>query len=188
MQQIRKELHFTQQELALLLGVSRSTIALCEAGLRTLPVKAITKWERLHHYWQQSLRHQLPAPRPAASPYLLKQSNTLFQLKARMQRAAARSVAISQQLTKMENRHRRLGLKLFVINSLIQESDHKREMQLLVNRSQLTQMHLANCCPLSREMLQFKLRLLNAEQKAALSSSVIVQQDGNNVNHSRKQA
>ncbi|WP_300599387.1 helix-turn-helix transcriptional regulator [Niabella sp.] len=179
MKQIRKAFNLSQQELALLLNVSRSTIAHYENGLRSLPAGAAEKWLALQQQWQQSAQ-RASAPQTSRERFLqVQHQQSLDLLNMHQQRAAARSVSITQQLTAMEEQYARLINKLYILKRLVQEAPAgSRRMELLANRLQLTLIQLSECCPQRRQLLAFKLQVLTAQQKAALAGKVIVQQQG----------
>ncbi|ANH80915.1 hypothetical protein A8C56_07915 [Niabella ginsenosidivorans] len=179
MKKIRKALNLSQQELALLLNVSRSTIAMYEKGLRSLPSKASEIWCRVQLLWQQSLIRTVPAAAMANSHHLQQQQQALSQLNARVQRAAARRVRLTQQLTYMEEQHQRLGFKLYVLRHLMEDAlPGSRQLQLLKNRELMTLIRLAGCCSSRRQLLAFQLQVLATEQKAALSGIITLGQEG----------
>ena len=179
MKQIREDLHLSQQALALLLNVSRSAISHYENGMRNMPAKAAAKWSSLFQLWQQQ-REKTIQPGAAADPYRqLRQQQSLQALNAQLQRAAARSVSISQRLTHMEKRHDRLAHKLHFLKNLIKECrPGTRQMDLLKSLEEVTRIQIAECCPEQRQLLTGKLQVLGMQQKAALACRVIIQHPG----------
>lgn len=177
MQEIRKNLNLSQQELALLLNVSRSTISKYEKGLRSLPAEASLKWMKMQQQWQENQRKP-DLLRPRQNSYLtVQQEHCLAILNALAQRAAVRSVSVTQQLSALEEQHRILLQKLFFLKELLKETSHgSRQAELIGNRMQHTLIGLAGCGPERRQLLSYKLQVLAAQQKAALAGKVIVQQ------------
>lgn len=179
MKKIRKDLNLSQQELALLLNTSRSAIAMYEKGLRDLPAAAALKWMQLQLQWQEDRRKpNLLRPLQNAHVTVL-QEQSLTQLNAQEQRAAARTVSITQQLSQLEERHRLLLQKLYFLKELLSETPaHSRQAELLKNRMQHTLICLAQCSPARRQLLAVKLQVVAARQKAALAGKVILLQQG----------
>ncbi|WP_018629984.1 helix-turn-helix transcriptional regulator [Niabella aurantiaca] len=177
MKEIRKNLNLSQQELALLLNVSRSTIAMYEKGLRPLPPEASLKWMKMQQQWQENQRKP-NLLRPGQNSYLtVQQEQCLAFLNAQAQRAAIRSVSVTQQLAALEDQHRILLQKLHFLKELLEETPRgSRQAELIGNRMQHTLIGLAYCGPERRQLLSYKLQVLTAQQKAALASKVIVQQ------------
>ncbi|WP_300603865.1 helix-turn-helix transcriptional regulator [Niabella sp.] len=179
MKAIRKEFNLSQQELALLLNVSRSTIAMFENGLRALPARASKQWTQLLLLWQEyGPKNQLP--RGDQNQYLkVQQKESMNRLNAQVQRAAARSVSLAQQLAQQETQYPFLVKRMHLLKALMRETPAgSSQMALLKNRAELTQIQLAACCPQRRQLLVFRLQALTALQKAALAGAVIVQQQG----------
>jgi hypothetical protein len=177
MKEIRKDLNLTQQEMASLLNVSRSAIAMYEKGMRELPAAASLAYNKLMLFWQQSMGRQRTL-RPINSPFLqVEQTQCTARLKACQERAAATIVHITQQLSAMEQKHQKLSQQLHVLQSLMQDArPGTLQMSLLKNREQMVLIRLSKCSPERRQMLQFRLQVLTARQKAALSGNVILQQ------------
>lgn len=179
MRQMRKDLSLSQQELALMLNVSRSAIALYEKGLRPLPAKAGKIWAEMILLWQRQQRLTEPPRHLERNLLIAQQQQSLSLLNLHLQRAAARSISITQQLTGMEQQYRCQVRKLHFIKGVMQEAKQgSREMELLQNREQQALLTLAGCCPQRRQLLAFKLQVLRSQQKAALAGKVIVQQQG----------
>lgn len=177
MKKIRKDLNLSQQDLALLLHVSRSTIAMYEKGMRSLPSKATEKWCRLQALWQQGLARKLPVVTMTNSHHYQQQHQALLQLNDRVQRAAARKVSLTLRLAHMETQHSSLGLKLYVLRNLMEDAlPGSRQLQLLKNREQMALIRLAGCCPARRQWLAFQLQVLTTEQKAAQAGTIILRQ------------
>lgn len=177
MKKIRQELGFSQQDMALLLNISRSTVSMYEKGRRHLPAKATEKWTELQLLWQEHHRKTL-LPRNSENSFLrVQHSHSLSLLDDHVQRAAARSIGLTQQLSRMEAEHARLVKKLHFLRGLMAGTQkHSRELALLKNREQQTFLSLAACCPQRRQLLAFRLQVLQSQQKAALAGKVIVQQ------------
>ncbi|MBO9620832.1 MAG: helix-turn-helix transcriptional regulator [Niabella sp.] len=179
MKKIRKHLNLSQQELALLLNTSRSAIAMYEKGLRDLPAAAALKWMQLQLQWQQDQRKPNLLRLHQSAHLTVQQEQSLMLLNAQEQRAAARTVTITQQLSVLEKRHRLLLQKLYFLKELLAESPaHSRHAALLKNRMQHTLISLAECSPACRQLLAFQLQVLTARQKAALAGKVILLQQG----------
>ncbi len=179
MKKIRKELGFSQQELALMLSISRSAISMYEKGLRHLPAKAAAKWAGLQLIWQEQQQKKL-LPRNIEKSFLqVQHRESVLQLNEHAQRAAALSISITQQMSRLEERHNSLSKKLQVLKGLMEDTPKGgRQMEFLKNREQQTLIGLAACCPQRRQLLAFKLQVLRSQQKAALAGKVIVQQQG----------
>ena len=179
MREIRKNLNLSQQELALLLNVSRSAIAMYEKGQRPLPAAASLKWMKIQLHWQEN-RHRCGLLLPAPNTYLtVQQEACAMLLNVQLQKAAARCVSITQQLSVMEKLHLQLMQKLRFLKEVLDETPKgSRQAELLKNRMQYTLIGLAQCCPGQRELLNYKLKVLTAQQKAALAGKVILQQLG----------
>ena len=176
MKKIREHLSLSQQDLALLLNVSCSTIAMYECGMRSLPSKATEKWCRLQALWHQSQMRAIPAVAAANVHNRLQQQRALSLLNDRVKRAAIRKIGLTMRLSRMETQHRNYGLKLYVLRNLMEEAlPGSRELQLLKNREQMTLIRLAGCCSSRRQLLTFQLQVLTSEQKAAQAGTVILQ-------------
>lgn len=179
MRQMRKDLDLSQQELALMLNVSRSAIALYEKGLRPLPAKAGIKWAEMQLLWQRQ-QHLTQPPRNIEKHFIIaRHRQSLSLLNLHLQRAAARSISITQQLTGMEQQYQRQVRKLHFLKGIMENSQPgSRQMQLLQNREQQALGVMSGCCPQRRQMLAFQLQVLQARQKAALAGKVVLQQQG----------
>lgn len=177
MKKIRIELGFTQQDMALLLNISRSAVSMYEKGLRHLPGKASAKWAVLQLLWEENNQKKI-LPRHAEKSLLkTQQHHSLSLLHMQVQRAAERAISITQQVSRMEAQHSRLVKKIHFIKGLMQEAKPgSREMELLENREQRTLIGLAACGPERRQLLAYKLQVLHSQQKAALAGKVILQQ------------
>ncbi len=177
MKKIRQELGLSQQDLALLLNVSRSAISMYEKGFRPLPAKAAEKWTALQRLWQEQ-RQKTLLPRNIEKSFLqVQQRESLSLLNIQAQKAAALSVRLTQQVARLEEKHNRMFKKLHLIKGLMRDTPKgSREMELLKNREQRTLISLAACSPERRQLLAYKLQVLHSQQKAALAGKVVVQQ------------
>lgn len=173
MKQIRKDLHLSQQDLALLLNVSRSTICHYEKGIRNMPVHALEKWVHLQSLWQQNQTQKLPAFVAENKFLKLQEAEALERLNLHVQQAAARAISLTQQLTQMETLRRQLVQKLMLLARLRQETPTgSRQFLLLKNRQQMTLLRLTECCAARQELLALKLQVLQSQQRAALAGKV----------------
>lgn len=177
MKEIRKSLGLSQQELALLLNVSRSAIAMHEKGMRSLSAEASLKWVKMQLLWQEQRRNP-SLLQPGSNTYVtVQQEQSLTLLNAQLQRAAARSISIAQQLAILEEQHRLLLQKLrFLKEMLAQTPRGGRQAAFIKNRMQHTLIGLAGCGPGRCQLLRYQLQVLTAQQKAALAGKVIVLQ------------
>ena len=150
-----------------------------EKGLRPLPARAAKKWAEITLLWQSKQR-LTDLPRQLEKSLLIaQQQQSLSRLNLHLQRAAARSISITQQLTSMEQQYRCQVRKLHFIKGLmLEEKPRSRQMQLLQNMEQQALGILAGCCPQRRQLLAFQLQVLQARQKAALAGKVVLQQQG----------
>ncbi len=154
MKQMRKDLQLSQQEMASLLNVSRSAIAMYEKGMRELPSAASLAYHKLTLSWQQSMGRQRTL-HLINSPFLqVEQTQCMARLKACHEKAAATTVHIAQQLSDMEQKHQKLAQQLHVLRALMEETrPGTLQMSLLKNREQMALIRLSKCCPQRRQML-----------------------------------
>jgi len=177
MKEIRKNLGLSQQELALLLNVSRSVVAMHEKGMRNLPAEASLKWMKMQLLWQEQRRNPSLLHTGSNTYVSLQQEQSLTLLNAQVQRAAARSISVAQQLALLEEQHRLLLQKLHFLKEILAQTPRgSRQAALIKNRVQDTLIGLAGCSPGRCQLLRYQLQVLTAQQKAALAGKVIVLQ------------
>jgi len=179
MKDLRTKLLLTQQELALLTGVSVSVISMYEKGLRSLPARAggITSkmYERMYLAQTQPVagRGELPA---RAQRQLL---NVQHMLKAHARKAADKQRYWDRLLGNMRLRYDRLTQKLAFIQGMMQEAGpDPRKMELLKNMETRVLQFMDGCGPAKQLVLEYRLSVLKARQEVALQMQAGLPQKG----------
>lgn len=169
MKAIRKNLHLTQRELAGLLGISNSVIALYERGQRNLPSKATEKLVALQLLFQQTGLQKTAPKYKVTSRQQAQQLKVEKMLKAHVQRAAAKALHTSQVLSQMQERYDQLLKKMELIQHLLQQSlPATRERSLLENMELDVLEALDRCGPARQAVAAYRLAILKGRQQVAL--------------------
>ncbi|MBZ4190446.1 helix-turn-helix transcriptional regulator [Niabella beijingensis] len=177
MKSLRTQLHLTQREMADLIGVSYSVIALYEKGRRNLPTKASIKLAQL----QLSLQQQPLTKKRTEDIIFNQQQSKLLKLEkvlnSHARKAAAKEINTSFILGKMEDRYKRLIEKLAFIHRLMEDtSPTSKEMSLLQNMELTVMEGLDNCSYAKQRITKYKLEVLKGRKQAALQTMENIQQ------------
>ena len=171
--------HLTQRELAALIGVSNSVIAMYEKGRRSLPAKAALKLATLQMAMQQNDNVKKTPSIKLFSRRHAQHHKAQKLLKAHAQKAAADALRISQELERMQLQHRQLEKKLDFLQALMaQAQPGTRQMSLLENLELDVLDAMEQCCPAKQELAAYKISLCNARQQAALHMHAQMEQAG----------
>lgn len=169
MKAIRKNLHLTQRELAGLLGVSNSVIALYERGQRSLPSKATEKLVALQLLFQQTGQQRSTPHYKVTSRQQAQLLKVEKMLKAHAQRAAAKALHTSQVLSRMQDRYQQQLKKMELVQQLLQQTQPAtRERSFLDNMELDVLEALDHCGPARQAVATYQLAILKARQQVAL--------------------
>ncbi len=177
MKYFRAQLHLTQQELAVFLGVSQSLLSMYEKDRRELPTQASLKLARLEselHQFQQ--QKTVPAPKEAQREQKrMQQLEKLLDRQAR--KAEADLLRLGEALDKMKQQQKQLSLKRkFIKKLMIPGSSWLEDKPLLQNMELDAEAALNGCNLVSQQKAAYKLLLLKARIKAARQVQQTVRQ------------
>ncbi|GEM_PF-5472777 len=164
----RQHLHLNQEELADLLGISKSAVGMYETGLRPLTEAADARLQLLKEYWQRFVREGLPPGALLhAAPPDLKRCKMLVE--ACVRKASADAVRYSQLLEQMNNNQRQLEQKQFFIRYLmLQETGDSFPLVVLRKLEQQLKKRSKSCCADLQQVLVFRLNTATVLQQLAL--------------------
>lgn len=172
MKNLRHQLGFTQEELAVLLGVSRVVVTLYEKGLRNLPAKAHQKLSHIQVLIYKSSNHKYA---PCQQLLALQQKHyqkAQNQLQGQAKKAAQQAIRVSMQLNKIRERLQQLEEKLALIQLLQRNTaPDSREQRLLQNMEQQLINALDTCNPACEYTTAYKLATLRSKQQTASEMS-----------------
>jgi len=168
MKNLRKEVFFTQKELAELAGISRSAISLGEKGYRTMPANVVLLLGQIKSIRQQSSGRKIfTANRPLKFEQTQKQKLEK-QLKGHIEKASLDAVRLSQTLEKMQERYRYLFEKLNLLQILKENSGPETKRMALLEWMELDTIDkMKNCSAIKQTNLRYKLMLSDAKKQAA---------------------
>ena len=158
---IRKLLGITQEQLAILLGISRSTLSLYELGKRNLPIEAKIKLTQLLAQSQS-----LDLMKDKSNSHLTKDKSQLIQKliqKNQIEINQLQKKLVLFQKKKIKNEARN---KLFEYLNEVQNPDIKKEIYLFKSFKNETTTKTSTKILISIFELEIKLELLFKEQKA----------------------
>ncbi|GEM_PF-2852849 len=179
MNNLRNELSFTQEEMAILLGVSRTLITLYEKGMRNLPAKALEKLSRI-----QILINEASNKKPAPCRKLLalqqkhrQQAQNL--LHAHAKKAATQAIRLSMQIAVIRQHYQQLENKAKLFHLLLQNVEKEsREWHLLSNMQEQLLHNLDTGSPTSQYIVAYQLSLLITKQQVAMELYRTLQKRG----------
>ncbi|MBO9595652.1 MAG: helix-turn-helix transcriptional regulator [Niabella sp.] len=168
MKYFRAQLHLTQQELAVFLGVSQTLLSMYEKNLRELPTQASLKLARLElelHQFQQ--QKAVPDSKEA-----LQGQKRMQQLERLLDRQARKAevdlLRLDAALDNMRQQQKQLDLKLAFIKRLMTPGSPWLEDKPLLQNMELDAEAALNSCDLAcQQRMAYKLLLLKARAKAA---------------------
>lgn len=162
-------LPFTQQELALLLGVSRSAVALYAAGSRSLPTAALIKLSELEIAAAKPSGKSRKTTAQVKEFNKLQQQKTERRLQQQAQKAEMERLRRERELEKLRFRHEGLVRKLVILQTLKEKTiTGSRPKSLLEHIEQQTLRAMETCCPARQLWVEYRLLALQNNQKAAL--------------------
>ncbi|MBZ4192162.1 helix-turn-helix transcriptional regulator [Niabella beijingensis] len=169
MKLLRTQLQLSQQELADLIDVSRSTITMYEKGWRNLPSAAMVKLVQLELLHQQ-LQLKKTVPNKQLQTFLqLRMLKVEKVLNAHARRAAADALTISFTLSHMQERYAQLQQKLAFVHHLMEDAAPDTRQMIRLRNMELNVLEAMDSCSPDRQLVaQYKLSTLKARQQAAL--------------------
>ena len=171
MKSLRKELPFTQAELAALTGTTTSAICMYEKGQRSLSAKAVIKMAEL----QLLLVQNTPAQKNPGGQASLKQPNAQRlklekMLKANISKASEDAMRLNLILDKMKERYMALQDKMTLIQLLKQEAiPQTRQMALLEVMEINALAKMEQCNKIQQLVIQYRLAICEAKKLATLN-------------------
>ncbi|MCF3110709.1 helix-turn-helix transcriptional regulator [Niabella sp. CC-SYL272] len=177
MKYFRAQLHLTQQELAVFLGISQSLLSMYEKNLRELPVQASLKLARLelelHQFQQQKAISDLK--------HALHQQKNMRKLETLLNRQARQAewnlLRLSEALDKMKERQKQLDLKLAFIKRLMTPgSSWLEDKPLLQNMMLDAEAALDGCDVACQQRMTYQLLLLKSRIKIMRQAQETVRQ------------
>ncbi len=156
--QIRKEMGFSQQELAGYLGLSRTQVADFESGQRDLPHKATGKWTRMKHCLDSA--EELDAN--AAAIQQAHQQQQVAPFMAKMASRCQRNVyVLQQQLQAMETEYAECVGTLALIAQLCKLPPSSRGNEIWINQVEARmQKNCWACGPGKQAVVSLKLQAM----------------------------
>lgn len=165
MKSLRNQLNLTQEELAGLIGVSRSTITLYEKGLRNLPAKCGLKLAQLQGLLLQNKRKKMMPNKRLMAQQQKQYSKMEKKLNGYANKAAAQAARMSLKLSRMQERYEQLTQKLELVQVMMEDATPgTREMLLLQNMELGTLAAMKQCDPPRQMLAGYRLELLQALQ------------------------
>ncbi|MGJ7032808.1 helix-turn-helix domain-containing protein [Niabella hirudinis] len=168
MKELRNRLQFSQQQMALLLGVSRSALALYENGHRSLPTHALIKAGELELLSKQKRAKSNRAVTPAKEQDLAQYREVTAQLEQLASNTASDITRTERELARMQELHECLVKRLEVIDLLTVQDTPVFSKQLVEQLKQDTLIAMAACCPARQLLMEHKLLVLKSAKKTAL--------------------
>ncbi len=170
MKSLRKELPFTQAELAALTGTTTSAICMYERGQRSLSAKAVIKMAEL----RLLLLQNTPAQKIPGGQASLKQPNAQRLklekvLKANISKASEDAMRLNLALDKMKERYIALQDKMTLIQLLKQEAiPQTRQMALLQVMEINALAKMEQCNEIQQLVIQYRIAICEAKKQATL--------------------
>ncbi len=180
MKNVRQELRFTQEELAVILGVSRGLISLYDKGKRNLPAKALEKLSRIQLLITKA---ETQKPQPCRKMLALQQKHRKRAqdlLHAQAKKAAAQAVRLTMEIAAARERFRQMENKLNLIQLLIQQApEGSREWKVLNNIEEQLLYAFDVCNPTSEYACAYRLAMLITRQQVAMDMHQKLQRKSN---------
>ncbi len=166
---IRIQLSLSQEQLAGWLGIPRSTLNLCELGLRKLPSRALLKIAELEQLYKDSLNKVRTIPQKNSSSYtaLAYVSRLKEKLQQRINNCYVRLTSLQQRLRKMEKDYYAIcasfNIYTELLSSLTDEPKNKGSRLWLQIQLDELELQLQGCGVEDQFLLEHKIDLLQSE-------------------------
>ncbi|MGE9313194.1 helix-turn-helix domain-containing protein [Niabella sp. CJ426] len=166
----RQTVHLNQQELADLIGVSKSAIGLYECGLRQLSAEAYTRLQLLNNAWLLFVKEGLP---PGALITTAPEDLSRYQkmVETALQKASTNAIRFSQLLEKMTKYSNLLEQKKLFLYYLRLKADSDLFPEAVLNKIQRDiKKQLKRCDANQLQMMAFRLKCCTALQQLAVET------------------
>ena len=169
MKNIRQNMGFTQEELAIILGVSRGLISLYDKGLRSLPAKALEKLSRIQLLLNEAEKEKTEPCRKLLALQQKHRKRAQDMLHTHAKKAAAQAARLSMEIAAARERFRQMEHKLNLIQLLIQQAEAgSREWKVLSNLQEQLLHAIDVCNPSSEYACTYRLAMLITRQQVAM--------------------
>jgi transcriptional regulator with XRE-family HTH domain len=169
MKNVRHDLGFTQEELAILLGVSRGLISLYDKGLRSLPAKALEKLSLIQLLLNEVEKQKTEPCRKLLALQQKHRKRAQDMLHKHAKKAAVQAARLSMEIAATRERFRQMEHKLGVIQVLIEQVQAgSREWKVLSNLQERLLHAIDVCNPSSEYACTYRLAMLITRQQVAM--------------------
>ena len=168
---IRQTLNLNQDELADLLGVSKSAVCMYEKKTRQLTTEANERLMLLKQSWLHFLEDGLP---PGVNTHTTPPDFEPFRImvKACARKASVDAMRYSQLIEKMNKDRNLLEQKqLFMRYLMLQEKAGIFPVAVLKKIEQRLKKRLRTCCPVQQQILIFRLNSTTILQQLAIEAA-----------------
>lgn len=164
----RQTMLINQEELADLIGVSKSAVGMYESGLRQLSAEAYNKLQQLKEAWLLFIKEGLP---PGAFIHEVPEDISRYKILVEtcVQKASANAIRYSQLLEKMAKHSSQLEQKkLFIHYLLLKPGAGIFPAVVLKKIQQALKKQLKRCDADRQQMLAFRLKCCTVLQQLAI--------------------
>ncbi|WP_346238503.1 helix-turn-helix domain-containing protein [Niabella insulamsoli] len=169
MKNLRKTLGFTQEEFAVILGVSRPLFNMYERGRRSLPPGAFEKLSKIQLLLAENEQHPSAPCKKLMAIQQKHRQRAQHLLQAQAKKSASKAMRLSMQLSKLRQKLKQLENKLLITQLFLKSANPKTtewKLLTLIERQLLYTLDTFN--PGGEFITAYKLSMHHFEQQHAM--------------------